>query len=190
MCRDRLKNAKGVAVRGLPGDMQSAQEFAQKDRFAFEQWAISCLPGFQPNDKQTADGGVDGRGYLLYAPKDNGAEKGMCIAQVKSGKVTPDAIRALLSQLTGKRASVGVLITLDKLTVTPTIRKAIQAAGVFQLPGGVGKFNRLVLWSIREYFNNEFPPLAPMAHPRTGKPMHAEIQSDGQGDGQSDRRGD
>lgn len=173
VCRERLKNARGVQIKGLPTDMQSASELAKAKPFMFEHWAISCLPGFMPNDKQTADGGVDGRGWLLHPPlAENGDELSrLCIAQVKGGKVSPDAIRALVSQITGGKASVGVLITLQKMPVTPTVKQAVVSAGAYTQAGGIQVFDRLLFWSIEDYFSKVMPKLPNMAHPLTGKPM-------------------
>ena len=137
VCRDRLKNAAGVSVQGLPTDMQSATDLARADGYVFEHWAISCLDGFAPNDSQVADGGIDGRGRLLNPPadKDGKAEKGRCVAQVKGGHFTPDSLRAFLSQILGGKASVGLFITLKKTRPTQTMREVVSDAGTFQPRG-------------------------------------------------------
>ncbi len=58
---ERLKNSS-VNTKGIPTDLASAKELAEKDRFAFEKWAITMISGLAPNQRQVADGGVDGRG--------------------------------------------------------------------------------------------------------------------------------
>ena len=60
VCHDRLKHAEGISIQGLPTDMSGTQAMAEDNRFVFEQWAVTTLPGFEPNDKQTGDGGIDG----------------------------------------------------------------------------------------------------------------------------------
>lgn len=178
VCKDRLKEATDVQIQGLPTDLQSARELARSKPFLFEQWAITCLPGFVPNDKQTGDGGVDGRGLLFYPPADEkgGEESGLCIAQVKGGKVTPDAIRALVSQIVGGKASLGIMVTLEKTNKeTATVRKAIQDCGKIKRKKSVTVFNRIMFWSIEEYFSNIKLSLPEMRDPGTGKAMQQEI---------------
>ena len=172
VCKTRLKDARGVSVQGLPTDIVSAEELFARDPFVGEQWAISCLPGFMPNTIQRGDGGVDGHGIMLHKPAkaDGKLENGKCVAQVKGGKnrPAPDAVRALVSKLHGGRHSLAVFITLHKRE-TQTIKNEIAAAGTFTLPGGVTRYNRLIFWSMEEYFNGQFPTLPEMAHPMTGK---------------------
>ena len=166
ICRDRLKHADGISIRGLPTDMNSSREMAEADRFLYEQWAVTTLPGFEPNEKQTGDGGIDGLGFLLNPPGD---EKGRCVVQVKSGNFTPDNLRALLSKITGGYASLGIFVTMEKMRDTKTARDCVLNAGKFN--EGAKTFNRLLFWSMEEHFDGVRPPLPAMAHPRTGKAL-------------------
>ncbi|MGI9311045.1 MAG: DNA methyltransferase [bacterium] len=166
VCRDRLKHAGGVSIQGLPTDMKSTRAMAEGDRFLFEQWAVTTLPGFEPNEKQTGDGGIDGRGYLLHSPE---GEEGRCVVQVKSGGYTPDNLRALLSKITGGHASLGIFVTMEKMGDTKTARACAADAG--QLQEGAKTFDRMMFWSMEEYFANAQLQLPAMAHPRTGKAM-------------------
>ena len=173
VCRDRLKHAQGVSIQGLPTDIKSTREMAEDDRFLFEQWAVTTLPGFEPNEKQTGDGGIDGRGYLLNPPDD---EEGRCVVQVKSGGYTPDHLRALLSKITGRHASMGIFVTMDKMRDTKTARECVVDAGQFK--EGAKTFNRMMFWSMEEHFAAKPLPLPAMAHPRTGKALQETIQAD------------
>ncbi len=173
VCRDRLKHAAGVSIRGLPIDMETTRSMAKSDPFYFEQWAVTTLPGFEPNDKQVADGGIDGRGFMLNPPSD---EDGRCVAQVKGGGFTPDSLRALLSQITGGHASMGIFITVDKMRDIPTVRECVSKAGQFK--EGAKTFNRMMFWSLEEHFAAKPLPLPAMAHPRTGKALQETIQAD------------
>lgn len=181
VCRRRLKNAEGVSVQGLPMDMKSATELGNAEPFVFEQWAVSCLPGFMPNEKQTGDGGIDGRGVLLNKPldKDGKPLTKRCVAQVKVGSPTPDAMRALLSQVAGGYAAIGIFITLEKLRQTRTMREVINKAGTLAFAGGTEQHPRMVFWSIEEYFAGVFPKIPERGHPITGKSIaQTEITSD------------
>lgn len=186
ICSVRLKDAPGIKIIGLPTDMASAIKLAQDKPFEFEQWAITCIPGMMPNDKQTGDGGIDGQGILLFKPiKDGVPENGLVIAQVKGGKtITPDSYQALLSKIAGGKSSVGLFITLNKLNLTPSIRSAITDAETYSYQlsaeGNTRKWSRLIFWSIEEYFNkskSELPELPELAHPFTGRAMPQQIPS-------------
>ena len=173
VCKDRLKNAAGMEVRGLPTDLQSAHAMWKDNPFKFERWAVTTLPGFVPNDIQTGDGGIDGRGMMLHKPE---GEKGYVVAQVKGGSFTPDQLRALLSQLRGKKVSMGVFVTLEKVKPTPTMIKVQTDAG--SLTQGTHKYNRIQFWSIAEYFEKVRSPLPPMRDPGTGGGMQETIPTE------------
>ncbi|MDA7956739.1 MAG: hypothetical protein MPK34_05890, partial [Gammaproteobacteria bacterium] len=173
VCKDRLKNAAGMEVRGLPTDLQSAHAMWKDNPFKFERWAVTTLPGFVPNDIQTGDGGIDGRGMMLHKPE---GEKGYVVAQVKGGSFTPDQLRALLSQLRGKKVSMGVFVTLEKVKPTPTMLKVQTDAG--SLTQGTHKYNRIQFWSIAEYFEKVRSPLPPMRDPGTGGGMQETIPTE------------
>ncbi len=166
--KKRLKDIQ-FTIDGVPAELSSAKDMAMRRPFAFEKWAIHCIPGFVSNNKQSGDGGVDGWAALLHTPQ---GENGMCIAQVKGGTPSVDAIRAFTSKLLGSYASIGVFITLEKWD-TPTVRKCIADAGKLTL--GATSYNRLVMWSVEEYFAAVKPPLPPIADPQTGLEMQTDL---------------
>ena len=166
ICRDRLKQVGDVEARGLPINMDSARKMAKDDPFLFEQWAVTTLPGFEPNEKQTGDGGIDGRGLLLHPPD---GKSRLCVAQVKSGNFTPDSLRALLSKVTGGHASIGIFVTMEKMGNSRTARACVADAG--QLHEGAKTFDRLLFWSMEEHFAGRKLHLPAMAHPHTGKAL-------------------
>ena len=168
--KERMKNAKFV-VKGVPFDLDAAKDMATKHPFVFEKWAVHLVPGFLSNTKQTGDGGVDGRAGLFYPPQ---GEEGMCYVQVKGGTANVNDLKALLSQISGGSASVGLFITMEKWD-TPTVKKCIADAG--KLQQGATSYNRLVMWSIEEYFasDKKMPNLPPLAHPITGNPLQEDL---------------
>jgi len=170
--KQRLKDAR-FKIDGIPADMQSARAMAEANPFAFEKWAVHLIPGFVANNKQRGDGGVDGWGCLLHAPEN---EEGICMAQVKGGTPSADALRAFTSRLAGGSASLGVFITLEKCD-TPTARQCIADAGTFKL--GANQYSRMLMWSIEEYFAGAMPPLPPLANPVTGKAIQEDIMTRG-----------
>ncbi len=168
--KERMKNAKFV-VKGVPFDLDAAKDMATKHPFVFEKWAVHLIPGFLSNTKQTGDGGVDGRAGLLQPPE---GEEGMCYAQVKGGAPNVSDLKALLSQITSGYASIGLFITMQKWN-TKTVKQCIADAG--KLQQGVTSYNRLVMWSIEEYFasDKKMPNLPPLAHPITGNPLQEDL---------------
>ncbi len=166
--KERMKNVK-FTIEGVPVSLRAAQDMARNRPFAFEKWAIHRIPGFVSNNKQTGDGGVDGWAGLLHTPQD---EEGICIAQVKGGSPNVDSLKALLSQINGGYASVGVFITMEKWN-TPTVKRCIADAGT--LTEGADEYNRLVMWSIAEHFAGIKPDLPALANPRTGEPLHKDL---------------
>lgn len=56
------------------------------------------------------------------------------------------------------------------------MQQEVAAAGILELPNIAGEFNRLVMWSIEEYFESggQLPNLPPFTHPDTGKPLQTQ----------------
>ena len=90
----RLKEPK-IATRGIPYDLISAKKLAKESPFYFESWAVTRLPGFVPNTKQVADGGVDGRAILEKKPDDWDSK--LALAQVKGGNFSLSHFRDFYS---------------------------------------------------------------------------------------------
>ncbi|MGI9297918.1 MAG: DNA-methyltransferase [Gammaproteobacteria bacterium] len=167
--RARLHDIRGqIHVEGIPHDMKGARLMAQKP-FEFEKWAIALTPGLNPNEQQTADGGVDGRGWLERdipgAVKPPAMKTPLVIAQVtKSPGADLNKIRALHSSMKEKHALFGVYITLKKIDPTPSIRKIIAAAG--RVKDREREYQRLQLWSVEEYFTGREAKLPPLTTQR------------------------
>lgn len=165
--RERMKNMK-IELEGVPKDLTAARHFAAANPFEFEKWAVTRLEGFAPNAVQRGDGGIDGRA-LIYAPE---LENDLCIAQVKGATPAVDQIKAFASTIEGERCAMGIFITLTKWD-TPTVKKWVANAGKIKI--GSSQYNRLVMWSMDEYFRDIYPKLPPMAHPRTGDPYQRDL---------------
>ncbi|CAJ2376105.1 MAG: site-specific DNA-methyltransferase [Gammaproteobacteria bacterium] len=166
--RERMRDLN-ISIAGIPKDLKGAADFAKRNPFDFEKWAVTRIPGFAPNKAQRGDGGIDGRARIFQGDKNHS----LCIAQVKGGAPGIDSLRAFSSIIAGGAAAIGVFITLEKWE-TPSVKKCISQAGTFKR--GETKFNRLVMYSIAEYFEGAEPKLPALAHPRTGEAMQAEIR--------------
>ena len=165
--RERMKDLD-IDLAGVPKDLKGATDFAERNPFDFEKWAVTRIPGFAPNTVQRGDRGIDGRA-LIYSTK---KEERLCIAQVKGGKPNIDALRAFFGMIASGKATIGVFITLEKWD-TPSVRKCIAEAGTLKI--GETKYNRLIMYTIDEHFQGILPNMPALAHPRTGQAFHEEV---------------
>ena len=166
LVRQRLKD-ESIPVKGIPADLESARKLAREKPFEFESWAVTRLPGFAPNTKQVADGGVDGRGMLFDQPDD--WESRLALAQVKGGKFSAGALRDFIGVVERGKAAIGRFITLDPVGSADARSRAAEL-GSIAVRGQ--SYRRCLLWSMDDYFNNRPCPLPPMTNPYTGKLMH------------------
>ena len=112
--KDLLKLVEGehFKIEGIPGTLEDAKELWGKDKFVFQEWAISSVDGF-PTDRKTADGGIDGRIYFEVPGED---ELQSMILDVKGGKnVSIKDLRALHSVLERDNAQMAGLIIMEPL---------------------------------------------------------------------------
>ncbi|MDD9885295.1 MAG: DNA methyltransferase [Gammaproteobacteria bacterium] len=166
--RERMKDMR-IVVDGEPTSHQAAVYFSDKHPFEFEKWAVTRVHGFAPNTVQRGDGGIDGRALIWNGEQDND----LCIAQVKRGKPSVDALRAFYGKIAAGEAAIGLFITLYKQKRTPTARELTAKAGYIDIGGK--QFNRLVMWSIEEFFEGQEPKIPHLAHPRTGAPLQEQV---------------
>ncbi len=165
LVQQRLQD-ESIPVKGIPADLESARKLAREKPFEFESWAVTRLPGFAPNTKQVADGGVDGRGMLYDEPDD--WDSRLALAQVKGGKFTAGALRDFIGVINSDEAAIGRFITLDPVASATAKSNAVEQ-GTIVVRGQ--SYQRLLLWSMDDYFNNRPCPLPPMTNPYTGKRM-------------------
>ena len=162
LVRDRM-DGETIPIEGIPADFASARKLATEKPFNFESWAIMRLPGFAPNIKQVADGGVDGRGRLFEKPDDWDSD--LALAQVKK-TYSARALREFIGVVNDAKAAIGCFITLDRVDVSDARARAREQGKA--LVRGL-EYPRMNLWSIAEYFDNRLLQLPPMANPYTGK---------------------
>lgn len=111
--------AEGVGrdyqVDGLPKDVTGATNLAERDRKAFEIWAVTQIDG-KPNEKKGADGGIDGR--IPFRPEGQKKAAKWAVVSVKSGPPKLSELRDLHGVVTkdAKTMGFGVFVTLRKPT--------------------------------------------------------------------------
>ena len=166
LVRNRKLRDRDIPVYGIPSDLRSAAKLAKEKPFDFESWAVTRLPGFAPNTKQVADGGVDGRATIANKP-DNWDTK-LALAQVKGGHFSLSGLRDFIHVTNRDNAALGCYITL-KPVGSREARKEIVKTGKVSVEQIY--FPRMQIWSIQDYFDERNPRLPIMNDPYTGKPM-------------------
>ncbi len=105
-----------IGLIGVPETPLEARELADRDKFEFEKCMCGLVGAegmFHDPGTKGADGGVDGVVTfvpLIDAEHGRGREQETAIVQVKGGKVTPDAVRALESTVNRYEAKAGIII--------------------------------------------------------------------------------
>lgn len=166
LVKNKRLNDRNIKVNGIPSDFESAKRLASENPFNFESWAVTRLPGFVPNTKQVADGGVDGRATITHMPENLNSR--LALAQIKGGKFLIDHLRAFINVTDDNEAALGVYVTLEPIN-TPGSRKAVSGASTVCINGQ--HFPRMQIYPIREYFQQRAPKLPMMNDPYTGKSM-------------------
>ena len=166
LIKDKRLQGENIPTYGIPYDFKSAKKLAQERPFDFESWAVMRLPGFIPNTKQVADGGVDGRATLAKQPQNYNSR--LALAQIKGGHFNMSQLRDFIGVTERDRAAIGCYVTLDPIT-SKSARTAIVASGKIKIEAHT--YQRHQLWSIYDYFDNRFPLMPIMTDPYSGKPM-------------------
>ncbi len=161
----RLKN-RTIPTKGIPVDLASARKLATEQPFSFESWAVTRLPGFAPNMKQVADGGVDGRAVIAAQPDDYDSR--LALAQIKGGGFHLGALRDFRHVTDRDEAALGCFVTLEPVGSRAARAEAAEA-GTISVSGQ--PYRRMQLWPISEYFDGRLPRLPTMNDPYSGKPM-------------------
>lgn len=166
LIRKKRLSDQEIPAEGIPYDLASAMKLARENPFSFESWAVMRLPGFAPNTRQVADGGVDGRATLAYKPDDYPSR--LALAQVKGGNFSLSALRDFAGVTDSRKAALGCYITLKPVR-TPAARRVALDAGKVTVSGY--QYPRMQLWPITDYFDDRPPRLPVMNDPYNGKPL-------------------
>jgi site-specific DNA-methyltransferase (adenine-specific) len=135
-------------VQGIPKDLASARDLAQRDKYQFQWWACS-LVNAQPyqGKKKGADSGIDG---LIYFRDDDGLAKKIIIS-VKGGEnMSVSMIRDLKGVLEREKAQISFFITLTPPT-QPMVKEAVTA-GYYASPL-LGSWPRLQILTVEGLLN-------------------------------------
>jgi len=103
-----------IRIRGIPETLDQARQLAQDDKFEFEKWVCGHVGAegmFREPGTRGPDGGVDG--VLKFWPLQEPLEPHYAIIQVKGGKVTPDAVRALDNRVRHYGMKAAIIICFE-----------------------------------------------------------------------------
>ena len=109
-----------IRIVGCPLTLDSAANLAKTDPFEFEKWAcgeVGAQGLFHNPGDRGADGGVDGVIPFYYSSSawdQQPPEKTFAVVQVKGGKVTPDAVKALSTTVRESGGKCGIMICFEK----------------------------------------------------------------------------
>ena len=155
--RERMSNHfPGIKINidGIPMDYESAAALAEKDKFAFQDWAITLVGANPPSgvSKKGADRGIDG--IILFREKVDYKNPKLkkIIVQVKGGGTNRGDVARLKGDLLREDAPMGVLITLKEATAE--MKREATLSGEYQYTPATA-FPRIQLLSIHEWFHGK-----------------------------------
>jgi len=145
---------KEVIVDGIPMDFESAQALAEKDKFAFQDWAITLVGANPPGGetKRGPDRGIDG--IILFRDKVDYANPKLrkILIQVKGGGVNRGDIAKLKGDIEREDAPMGILITLRE--PTSEMKREAALAGEYKYTEST-TFPKIQILSIKDWFDGK-----------------------------------
>ena len=142
-----LKPSKDYEIKGYPTNMQDVKKLASdKQKYnEFSNWVVTRLGLTLAKD---VDNGGD---FTLWTPKAKEKLDVRILAEVKTGKPTPDQVRAFRKSIEDNKAAIGIFITLEP--VPSDMREIAEDMGKYEYKGLT--YPRLQFWQITdEYFEN------------------------------------
>ena len=147
-----------ATVIGTPENEEQALELARTNPYGFEDWCITHVLKFKPNERRGADGGIDGTFRFPIGRIQGRQAYGKAVAQVKGGNYTMDQLRSFRTAMQNTEADLGVFV----VTTPPTRGMQTEAAraGKYRHPFSGEEFPVLQIYEIHDYFRG-IPPKLP-----------------------------
>ncbi len=149
---------RNINIDGIPKDFESAAKLAERDKFSFQDWAISLIDARPPTGRSQkgSDRGVDG--IILYQEKMgfNNQKLKKVIVQVKGGGTGRGDVAKLKGDIEREDAPMGVLITLREPTAE--MKREASLAGEYKYNDTIS-FPRIQILSIKDWFDGRKPEL-------------------------------
>ncbi len=141
-----------INIDGIPKDYESASNLAEKDKYAFQDWAITLVGGSPPSgeSKKGADRGVDG--LILFYEKQNNSKLKKIIIQVKGGATGRGDIAKLKGDIDRENSPMGILITQNE--PTSEMKREAVLSGDYQYSVTTA-FPKIQTLSIKDWFEGK-----------------------------------
>lgn len=140
-------------IDGIPMDFAAAENLAERDKFSFQDWAITLVDANPPSgeSKKGADRGIDGI-ILFYDRQDlQNPKLKKIIVQVKGGGTNHRGdVATLKGDMERDGAPMGVLITLHE--PTSEMNREAALAGEYKYSESTS-FPKIQLLSIKDWFD-------------------------------------
>lgn len=143
-----------INVDGIPMDYEGAAKLAEKDKFSFQDWAISLVRANPPSGetRKGADRGIDGL-ILFYDRYDiRKPELQKIIVQAKGGGTGRGDIVKLKGDIERENAPMGILITLND--PTPEMKREASLSGVYKY-SNITSFPKIQILALRDWFKGK-----------------------------------
>ena len=145
-----------IAIDGIPMEYEAAANLAERDKFAFQDWAIT-LVGASPvlgETRKGADRGIDG--VILFSESvnfDNPHPRlRKIIVQVKGGGTNRGDIAKLKGDMDRENAPMSIFVTLNE--PTSEMKREAVLAGEYRYSNTVS-FPKVQILSVRDYFEDK-----------------------------------
>jgi DNA modification methylase len=149
-----------IQTDGIPMDFAGAASLAEKDKFAFQNWAITLIGAYPPTGeaRKGADRGIDGL-ILFHEPASFNTPTPRLrkvIVQAKGGGTGRKDIATLKGDMDREDAPLGVLMTLHEPTAE--MKREAALAGEYHYSDAT-VFPKVQILSLKDWFDGRKPHL-------------------------------
>ena len=142
-----------IEIDGIPKDYAAAVSMAERDKYAFQDWAITLVGASPPTgeSKKGADRGIDGI-ILFREPasfEDKNPKLRKIIVQAKGGGHTRSHISTLKGDIDRDDAPMGIFVCINEPTAE--MKREAALAGEYKYSEAVS-FPRIQILSVKDYF--------------------------------------
>jgi site-specific DNA-methyltransferase (adenine-specific) len=143
-----------IRTDGIPMDFAGAASLAEKDKFAFQNWAITLIGAYPPTGeaRKGADRGIDGLILFRAQTSFNNPTPHLrkIIIQAKGGGTGRKDIATLKGDMDREDAPMGVLITLNEPTAE--MKREAALAGEYHYSAST-VFPTIQILSMEDWFD-------------------------------------
>ena len=152
------QHRESVTIVGTPENEEQALRLAHDDPYAFEEWCVTHVLHFRPNERRGGDGGIDGTFRFPLGRIQGRQAYGKAVAQVKGGTYTLSHVRDFRTAMQNTDADLGVFV----VTTPPTrgMQTEARRSGPYTHPNYDLSVPVLQIYEIQNHFRG-IPPRLP-----------------------------